>query len=321
MQVTSLAFVLASFVVSVAACSSSSGSSDAASPASPDSGATLEHDGGSEPAADAAEAGELGGDRPVTLHVPPGYSAGVAAPLVILLHGYSASGAVQDLYFGLTAVSDARGFLYAHPDGLVDADGKRYWNASDACCDFAKTNVDDSTYISTLIKQVQARYTVDPKRIFLIGHSNGGFMSYRMACDHSDQIAAIASLAGAATADLASCKPTSPVSVLQIHGTEDQTIAYDGGQIAGRAYPSAKTSVTTWASLDGCSTTPDNSSAPLDLEAKLAGNETTVVKYAAGCKPGGHAELWTIAGGAHIPSLTKSFTTSVVDFLYAHPKP
>ena len=257
----------------------------------------------------------------MTVHVPASYVAGVATPLVILLHGYSASGALQDLYFGLTAVSDKRGFLYAYPDGTVDTGGKRFWNATDACCDLGHTNVDDSTYLSGLITQIQARFTVDAKRIFLIGHSNGGFMSYRMACDHAEQIAAIASLAGAMFSDVAKCAPKAPVSVLEIHGTADDTVTFEGSQIAGDTYPGAKTTVAGWATLDGCASQVDTSAPPLDLDSRLPGNETTVTKYSMGCRPGGHAELWTIQGGSHLPSLSATFTSTVVDFLYAHPKP
>lgn len=308
MRVSRLAPAVASVVVLLTACGSSS----------PSDGSPADDDAGTD---DASDPNELGGDRPVTVHVPPGYVAGVAAPLVILLHGYSASGALQDLYFGFTALSDARGFLYAHPDGLVDAEGQRYWNATDACCDFGGTNVDDSAYLSSLITRIQARYTVDPKRVFVVGHSNGGFMSYRMACDHSDQIAAIASLAGAMFSDVAKCAAASPVSVLEIHGTADTDVVYEGAESDGRAYPGAKATVATWATLDGCNGAADTSASPLDLDTRLAGNETTVTKYATGCKPGGHAELWTIEGGSHLPSLTTAFSPSVIDFLFAHPKP
>jgi len=297
---------LSGFAVLFAACGSSESATPASSPA----------DGG----ADSGDEPTFGGDRPVTVHVPPAYVAGVPAPLVILLHGYGASGALQDLYFGLTPVSDARGFLYAHPDGTVDGSGKRFWNATEGCCNFDNGPVDDSTYVSSLITQIQARYAVDPKRVFLIGHSNGGFMSYRMACDHSDQIAAIASLAGAMWTDATKCAPAKPVSILQIHGTSDATVGYAGGQIQGRTFPSAETTVSDWVTINGCSTTADTSTPALDLDTKLAGAETKVTKYT-GCKPGGHAELWAIQGGAHIPSVAATFSTNVIDFLYAHPKP
>ena len=299
------------------ACGSSSGSSTPA----PDGGTGTGTGTSTDPDAGGGDPTVVGGARPVTVHVPASYAAGTPAPLVILLHGYGASGALQDLYFGMTAVSDARGFLYAAPDGTVDSDGKRFWNATDACCDLHAAGIDDSTYVSSLIKEIQTHFNVDPKRVFLVGHSNGAFMSHRMACDHADQIAAIASLAGAMFSDSTRCTPSAPVSVLQIHGTADDTIAYDGGQIGGHTYPGAKTTVSDWVTLDGCSATADTSAQPLDLDTRLAGSETTVTKYATGCKPGGAAELWSIAGGGHLPSLSSSFSAQVVDFLFAHPKP
>lgn len=278
-------------------------------------------DGGSSSDAHLALDGPIGGDRPVVVHVPPGYVAGVAAPLVIMLHGYSATASIEEGYLKFTAQSDARGFLYATPEGLVDTSGNHYWNATDACCDFNGTMVDDSTYLNDLIKQIKAQYTVDPKRVFFIGHSNGAFMSYRMACEHADQIAAIASLAGAMPTNMAKCTPTQPVSIVEIHGTNDTTIVYGGGSIGANSYPGATTTVSDWVTLDGCSATADTSSPAIDLESSLPGNETTVTKYATGCRPGGHAELWAINGGGHIPGFSATFTSDVIDFLYAHPKP
>jgi polyhydroxybutyrate depolymerase len=230
------------------------------------------------------------------------------------------TGDTEEAYLGLTALADSRGFLYAHPDGTTDAFGLQFWNATDACCDLMGTGVDDSTYLSGVIAQISAVYSVDPKRVFLIGHSNGGFMSYRMACDHADQIAALVSLAGAMWGDVARCTAKSPVSVLEVHGTADDMITYDGGNILGHAYPSAPTTVSDWVTLDGCTPTPDTSAAMLDLEVTLAGPDTTVTKYG-GCKSGGHAELWTIKGGGHIPTLTPDFASGAIDFLLAHPKP
>jgi polyhydroxybutyrate depolymerase len=187
--------------------------------------------------------------------------------------------------------------------------------------------VDDSSYLSSVITEIEAQYTIDPKRVYLVGHSNGAFMSYRMACDHADQIAAIVSLAGAMWEDPSKCTPTQPVSIVEIHGTADTEIAYDGGVIMGPAYPmgntypSAPTTVADWVTFDGCSATPDTSSPPLDLDSMLPGDETTVTKYGTGCKPGGHAELWTIMGGMHIPFLSSSFTPDIIQYLYDHPRP
>jgi polyhydroxybutyrate depolymerase len=263
----------------------------------------------------------IGGDRPVTVYVPRSYDPAVPTPLVMLLHGYSADGEVEELYLQFQPVAAARGFLYLYPDGTVDKMGYHFWNATDACCNLYGADVDDSAYLSSLIDQAKARFNVDPKRVYLIGHSNGGFMSYRMACDHADQIAAIASLAGAMWEDTSKCKPSGPVSVLEMHGTADNEVDYGGSSIAGNTYPSAPQTVKDWATFDGCSLTPDTSAPNLDLEASIPGAETTVTQYDKGCKPGGYAELWTIQGAGHIPSFTASFQPDVIDFLFAHPKP
>src|SRR5579862_6628981 len=175
-----------------------------------------------------------------------------------------------------------------------------------------------------MIRQIEARYDVDRHRIFIIGHSNGGFMAYRMACDHADQIAAIVSLEAATSADPSRCQPSQPVSVLEVHGTSDPTIVYDGGGIINdghlRLYPSAPTTVKTWAAYDGCETIPDSPEpAPHQIEDGLPA--ATVVSYSTGCKPGGHAELWTEAGGVHTPIWSATFDEQIIDFLAAHPKP
>jgi polyhydroxybutyrate depolymerase len=274
-----------------------------------------------------ADAGPIGGDRPVALHVPPSYDGCTPVPLVMMLHGYSATAEEEELYLNITAQADTRGFIYAKPDGTVDKLGNQFWNADDACCDLYDVPVDDSTYLSSVLTQVQGLYNVDKKRVYVMGHSNGGFMAYRMACDHADQIAAIVSLAGAMPTDPSVCKPSQPVATLEIHGTADMVIAYDGGSIQHAIpatmvpYPGATTTVSDWVSLDGCSTTPDTTAPPLDLDSSLPGDETSVTKYAGGCKTGGHVELWSIAGGSHIPDVSTAFTPDFIQFFYDHPRP
>jgi len=261
-------------------------------------------------------------DRPFQVHRPAGYRSGIAAPLVILLHGYTATGAKQESYLKLTAESDRRGFLYAYPDSTADHEGNTFWNATDACCDLYGSNVDDSGYLSRVIDAVKARFTVDAKRVYLVGHSNGGFMAYRMACDHADQITAIVSLAGAMWSDVSRCQPSRPVSVLEIHGTADETIPFDGGRIARHAYPSVTTTVADWRHLDGCADTPSpNPPAAQDLVGDVAGAETTAVVYANDCRAGTRVELWTMAGATHVPPFTPAFAPAVLDFLYAQVAP
>ncbi len=108
----------------------------------------------------------IGGDRPVTVHVSSAYEPGTPAPLLILLHGYSASGFLQNAYFQLQPQAEERGFIYAIPDGTIDAADNQFWNATDACCDLGGTDVDDSGYLRSVIEQLQGGYTVDPKRIY-----------------------------------------------------------------------------------------------------------------------------------------------------------
>ncbi len=256
-------------------------------------------------------------ERPYRLVVPDEV-APTGAPLLILLHGYGTTGSIQDLYFGMSRITRGRGVLYAIPDGTLDASARRFWNATDACCDFARANIDDVGYLDAIIDDVSARYAVDPRRIFLIGHSNGGFMAHRMACDRSGRIAAVVSLAGATNNTASLCTPTEPVSVLQVHGTADMTIRYEGGSNAGFMYPSAITSVARWATNNRCNTTRTMVSS-IDLDTALAGAETRVERHD-GCM-GGAAELWTITGGAHLPALNGQWSTLALDWLLAHPKP
>jgi polyhydroxybutyrate depolymerase len=255
--------------------------------------------------------------RPFQLHVPGSYNAATKAPLVVLLHGYQGSAAQQEAYFKLTAESDRRGFLYAMPDGTTDQVGMKFWNATAACCNFYRTSVDDSAYLSRLLDTVKSSYSVDATRVYLVGHSNGAFMAYRMACEHADQITAIVSLAGAMTNDTATCKPKRPVSVLQIHGTEDRTIAFDGGMNGSEPYPSVAITLASWRRLDGCGEQTDPPADPLDLDRALPGAETTVSSYSSGCRDSSRVALWTIKGSGHNPALSENFARTVVDFLYA----
>jgi polyhydroxybutyrate depolymerase len=236
-----------------------------------------------------------------------------------MLHGYGVTSVSEETYLNLLVESDKRGFLYAAPDGSKDATTSEYWNATDACCDYYGAKVDDSAYLSGVIKDIEAAFNVDAGRVYIVGHSAGGFMAHRMACDHGDQIAGVVSLEGAMYQDPMKCAGKDPVSVLEIHGTSDAVIAYGGGFIGVNAFPSAPTTVTDWATIDGCGPA-DTSGAPLDLDASLPGNETTITAYA-GCKGGASVQLWTVQGGAHFPTLSKSFAPSVLDFLYAQKKP
>ena len=260
------------------------------------------------------------GRGPVAVQVPSTYDPARPYPLVLNLHAYTLTGQEQENYFALTPYSESREFLYAYPQGLSDIFGQPFWNATDACCDLFGNGVDDSTYLIDLVDAIRAQLNVDPWRVHFAGWSNGGFMSYRMACDHADTVAALMSLAGATFLDPTDCQPKGPVHVLQVHGTSDGTILYNGGATTSGVYPGAVQTVETWAGYNGCGLTPDLSAPNRDVDATIAGAESTVALYEEGCVPGSSAALWTVPGGPHGPSLTTAFRVDVVDFLLTHRK-
>ncbi|HZS35785.1 MAG TPA: alpha/beta fold hydrolase [Polyangia bacterium] len=253
--------------------------------------------------------------RPYDSFAPSTYVPQTAMPLVVSLHGYGETAFLQDSVFGLSAYAETAGFLVAMPQGLSDSMHHPFWNATDACCDLDHTGVDDVAYLNAVVDDMQAHYNVDPKRIFFVGHSNGGFMSHRMACDASSRIAAIVSLAGAQWKDVSKCKPSAPVAVLQVHGDADTEVPYGGAA----DLPSAMETVGDWATLDGCAGAVADTGETLDLDTALVGPETHVAR--ASCTAGA-AELWTIHGGSHVPSFAlPGWPQHFYAFLMAHPKP
>lgn len=253
--------------------------------------------------------------RPATLYVPPSRPAGLPAALVVVLHGYTGQAADAVDFFGLRTVADQRGFVVLAPQGTTDTEGNTFWNASPACCNFHGSNVDDSGYLSRLVATAVATQGLDPARVYMVGHSNGGFMTHTFACEHADQVAAVASLAGALDTD-PDCTPSVPVSVLQVHGTADDTISYEGGEIAGRSYTSAAKTIALWRKADHCSGDA-RSGDRLDADAEVAGDDLRQATWT-GCRAGTEVSLWTITGGTHVPTLTPAFTTALVDWLEAH---
>lgn len=259
------------------------------------------------------------GVRPFKLFVPTTYNSSKPAPLILALPGYRWSGDRFEKYLKLTAVAQARGILYVHPDGTVDKLGNQFWNATPTCCDFYGTKVNDEAYLMSIIDDVSKKYRVDPKRIYIIGHSNGGFMAHHMACTHADRIAAVVSFAGVTFPDPAACRPIAPISVLEIWGTADDSLSSNGGLNLHNLEPGPKQTIASWAGLDQCSKSMVTLPQKLDLESQLKGKETTVGQYR-GCAAKTAVELWTIVGGHHLPSLSPTFAATVVDFLLAHPK-
>lgn len=249
----------------------------------------------------------LNSDRPASLFLPTDYSKEIAVPLLINLHGYSGESARHSSYTFLQAMAKERGVAYIAPDGTVDSLRNQFWNASTACCNFNDVAVDDVAYIKSLIDEASQKVSIDSKRIYLVGHSNGHFMSYQFACSTDGIVAAIAGLAGA-TNQSCDGKPT---NVLHIHGTADQTILYDGGELFSNRYPSVDETLKQWADINSCS---DSSEVDFDLMQSMVGNETTNRIYT--CSKA-DLELWRINDGVHTPTLDKDFANKVLDWLLA----
>jgi polyhydroxybutyrate depolymerase len=262
---------------------------------------------------------EFGGDRVAYLEVPTTYDHSVPTPLLVVLHGFTANGYTQLRYTHLIDLVEGEGILAIGPDGTVNDSGQQFWNATDACCDEDDSGVDDVAYLGGLVEEIQSVYNVDPAQVFFFGHSNGGYMSYRMACDRTDLVSALVSLAGATWADSTACTPSETVSVLQIHGDLDSTVLYAGGDFSIGSYPGAVETVRMWADYDGCgelATTDER----LDLDEGLSGDDTAVARHG-GCPEGIDAELWTIEGGGHIPDVSAGFPDEVWAWLSAHARP
>ena len=256
-----------------------------------------------------------GEERPSEVDIPTDYDPTVAHPLVMVLHGFGADGRIETGYMQLFDFVDEKQFVLLFPDGTLNDEGERFWNATPACCDPAGS-VDDVAYLSGLIEEAKQTYNIDPNRVYLIGHSNGGFMSFRLACEASELITAIVSLAGSTFDDPADCAPaTVPVSVLAIHGTADATIPYEGRP---DLYPGAVETVERAATAAGCDIGSPSDEGSVDLVPGLEGTETDKVAYSTGCSEGVDAALWTINDGSHIPFFSTAFADMTTDWLFSH---
>lgn len=168
--------------------------------------------------------------RTYSINLPPNYYEGDNFSLVIALHGGGGSAEQFESTSLLTQKADAAKFIVAYPDG-VQSDGllrARTWNAG-SCCDYAAAqNINDVKFISELITSLQSEYKINVKKVYAAGHSNGGMMSYRLACELSGKIAAIA-VSGCTLMVTQPCNPLHPVPVLHMHSYLDENVPYKGG--------------------------------------------------------------------------------------------
>ncbi len=171
--------------------------------------------------------------RPYLLTVPT--SGRGARPLVLVLHGrYQTIESLRSVT-GIEQVGEKAGFVSVFPSGYGAV-----WNAG-TCCDSRKTpDMPDVSYLDDVVRDAAQRTPVDPRRVYVLGFSNGGMMAYRYACQRSSTVAGVGVVSGAmaASPDYADqgprvCRPDAPVSVIDVHGSKDTTVPYEGGTVAG----------------------------------------------------------------------------------------
>lgn len=197
-------------------------------------------------------------ERDFIVHVPQTYRAERPVPLVLALHGGGGSMQVmaRDRLYGLIERSEASGWIVAFPNGYSRLPGGRFatWNAGICCGGARDSGSDDVGFLRAVVADVQRRLAIDPRRVFAAGMSNGGMMSYRLACEASDLFRAVASVAG--TDGTTDCRPGRPVPVFHIHAKDDDRVLFNGG--SGSAsdthadFVSVPATVDKWTRLDAC---------------------------------------------------------------------
>lgn len=232
--------------------------------------------------------------RRYLLYVPPSLDLTQPAPLLFSLHGFTSNMRQQKAWDDYDRLADEYGFIvvWGQGEGVPPR-----WNAGNR--GFAvQDDLMDVRYIETLIDHLGEVYCIDGARIYASGFSNGGGMAYRLACQLSDRIAAIATMSGAfAPLD---CQPTRPVPVLAVHGTADPVVRYGGATSAAGSLPNVEDWVAAWAERNGCQSGPSSAPGPTP--------QTTIIAYT-GCN-GGLMFSSIASKGAVIPGLAHNFATN-----------
>ncbi|MEM9051268.1 MAG: PHB depolymerase family esterase [Bacteroidota bacterium] len=233
-----------------------------------------------------------GQDRSYFLYLPANIQPG--SPLVFVLHGYtsSAEGIIDD--YGMNEVADANGFAVCYPQGSQDLTGTNFWNIK-----FPLETVDDVGFLSNLAEDLQSMYDLDANCTYVSGMSNGGMMSYYLGCERPDIFKSIASVTGTITSNFISdCGGNISVPFMQIHGTSDIVVPYNGGNIAqatfGEFFP-VEQIIRTWTGINDCQSISTFSvpNAPVIDFSSVAGAEVS------DCDGGLKAKFYRIDGGGH----------------------
>ncbi len=279
-----------------------------------------------------------GVERIYLVYVPPQYDGITPLPLVFVLHGGGGNPYMYDEMTGFGQKAHDEGFILVYPAGTGELQRQLLtWN-SGYCCAYAyENNIDDVGFFRELVASLTSQYMIDPARIYAAGHSNGGMMAYRLGAEMSDVFAAVGIMAGSIggyptpTSDelYTIPQPQNPVSVIHIHGMEDEQVRYEGG-VNKLISPSRRNDLSVadamafWVGVNQCD--------PVPITEKLDDDMVIVDTYSCdatgtGIKlisivDGGHS--W--AGGfverqrADTPSQRVSATDEIWAFFESHPK-
>lgn len=228
--------------------------------------------------------------RSFIVHVPPG--APVAGrPLILVFHGADATAAGTIGVTNFEQVADRTGEVVAFLQGVDDHWNE--WSGAFASSGMGRGGVNDVAYTVAVIHRIEGLVSFDHQRIVAAGFSNGALMVQSLGCQLAGQLAMIVPVEGEIATTMAkSCAPRRPITVLELHGTADAAISYDGGPIHGAGsftLLSAPASVAKWAALDHCAKEPTSSSPAPGIRLTTYG----------GCRKKVHATLRTIIGGVH----------------------
>lgn len=233
-----------------------------------------------------------GTNRAYRLYIPASYNGSEAVPLVFNFHGYGSNNIEQENYGDFRAIADTANFILVHPQGLDMGGGALGWNNF---MPYSPTNYDYS-FVNELLDSLELNYNIDEKRVYSTGMSNGGFMSYDLACFVSTRFAAIASVTGSMiSSHLNACNPERIIPIMQIHGTNDPTVSYSGaGGILASVHIDSL--VKFWAELNACNLTPVMENVPNTSTTDMCTAEHYT--YSGGTN-GNSIEFYKIIGGQH----------------------
>ena len=193
--------------------------------------------------------------RDYILYIPEIYDGNTTVPLVLNFHGFGSSASQQMFYGDFRDIADTEGFLLVHPEGTTFI-GNQFWNVG---FPGISSTIDDVGFTEALIDELATLYAIDLDRVYATGMSNGGFMSFLLACQLSEKIAAVASVTGSMTQDtFDDCNAQRPTPVLQIHGTEDDVVLYNGNTLS---IPIADV-ISYWVDHNNSETTPTTTTFP-----------------------------------------------------------